>query len=348
MATRPAKEITIADVASASGFSVGTVSNYLNRPHALAPATKARISQAIDDLGWVPNVAVRAVRRGYSQLLGLVLSDMNNPFFTDVARGVEHAATEAGYALVLCNSDNDPRRQERYLDTLAEHRAAGILMTPVAGLPDKHYVRLGEHYGGHVVLLAQPHRRPSLRLPYVAVDDAHGGLLVGRHLIDLGHRYICAVHATAEGAGPTAERLEGLRSAISEAPKSRRPRLVEISTTGLHLADGAEASERLLAMSPRPTAAFLANDLMAVGMVKALTKAGARVPEEISIVGYDNLELSQVSSPALTTVDQPRFSLGAAGVELLLAKIAGKPSARREIVFTPELVVRGSTAPPPR
>jgi LacI family transcriptional regulator len=340
------RSVTIADVAEASGVSPGTISNYLNRPHIVAPKTRERIERAIADVGWVPNVAVRTLRRGHSQLIGLVVSDLGNPFFVDVARGVEQAANAAGYTLVLGNSAGQADREERYLATLAEHRAAGVLITPVGGQSDEHYLTLAERYGTRLVLLAQPRKRTLQNVPWVAVDDVHGGRLVAEHLLALGHRQICLIHGAAPSQHETSERLEGFRRALGAVHAPPRPTLVELVARGLHVGDGVEAGMALLALRPRPTAVFLANDLLAVGLLKALNDARVRVPDDVSVVGYDNLELTQVTSPALTTVAQPRYELGVAAIRLLLDWLQAR-DGDREVFFTPELVVRQSTGPPP-
>lgn len=336
------RAVTIADVARTSGLSSGTISNFLNRPEIVAPETRARIEQAIAAVGWIPNVAVRTLRRGYSQLIGLVLSDMTNPFFTDVARGVEDAAATAGYTVILCNSNSDGDREERYLAMLAQHRAAGVLITPVGGLPESHYLSLLERHGSRLVLLAQPRKRRVRGIPWVAVDDHVGGRAVGEHLLGLGHRRICFVRGPSRSQHEARERLEGLRRAIAQVDGTAS--VVELPADGLHINDGHAAGRAFLELRPRPTAVFLANDLLAVGMLKALEEAGVRVPADVSLVGYDDLELAQVVSPSLTTVAQPRYELGAAAVNLLLAQLDGAKRADRQIVFTPELVVRGSTA----
>jgi LacI family transcriptional regulator len=343
----PGRKATIADVADASGLSAGTISNYLNRPHVVAPATRERIERAIESVGWVPNVAVRTLRRGYSQLIGLVLSDMDNPFFTDVARGVEDAAAAAGFTVVLCNSHAEAQREERYLATLAEHRTAGVLVTPVGGLTEEHYVSLRERHGSRLVLLALPRTRGGRGIPRVVVDDVVGGRSVGKHLLALGHRSFCFVRGPASTQHAGTERLQGLRRAFSTVRSEPRPTVVQIAAPGLHLNDGFEAGRQFLALSPRPTAVFLANDLLAAGMLKALELGGVRVPGDVSVVGYDDLDLARVVTPTLTTVAQPRYEVGQAAVSLLLGQLGDGAPVDSEIVLVPELVVRDSTAAPP-
>jgi LacI family transcriptional regulator len=338
------RPVTISQVASAAGVSVGTVSNHLNRPDLVAEETRARIEAAIARLGWTPNVAVRALRRGRSALVGLVLSDLGNPFFTDVARGVEQAAGEAGLTIILCNSDNSPQREEQHLATLGRYRAAGILITPVGTVPAGHYVELLQRLGSKLVLLARPGRRSDMQIPWVGVDDVHGGRAVGEHLLALGRERVCFVHGPAGTKDHSPERLEGLRRAWKAAGMPADS-ISSVEAPGLHVHDGVEAGRRLVSALPAPAAVFAANDLLAVGVLQALHEAGVRVPDAVALVGYDDLELAQVVSPRLTSVRQPRVEVGRSAVRLLLSALAEAPPEHAEIIFTPQLIVRGSTAP---
>jgi LacI family transcriptional regulator len=338
------RPVTISHVARAADVSVGTVSNYLNRPDVVAEETRARIEAAIARLGWMPNVAVRALRRGRSALIGLVLSDLSNPFFTDVARGVEQAASEAGLTVILCNSDNSPKREEEHLATLGEYRAAGILITSVGAVPAEHYVELLRRLGSKLVLLARPGRRGGMKIPWVGVDDVHGGRVVGEHLLAIGHERVCFVHGPTRTNDHSPERLEGLRRAW-EARGMPADSISSLEGQGLHLHDGVEVGRRLVSALPGPTAVFAANDLLAVGVLEALHEAGVRVPDDVALVGYDDLELAGVVSPPLTSVRQPRIEMGRSAVRLLLSALAEAPADHAEIIFTPQLVVRPSTVP---
>lgn len=338
--TQP-RSVTIAEVAKTAGVSAGTVSNYLNRPHQVAPETRARIAEAANRLGWVPTVAVRRPNRGKSNLIGLVLSDLGNPFFTDVARGVETAATEAGYTVMVCNTNGNTAIEEQRLRMLAEHRVAGVLITPAGGLPDEHYLDLFARQGTHVVLLAQPRKREVASLPWVYVDDLQGGRLAGEHLLSLGHRHICFVHRTENLKQQTVERLEGLRSAITAYGLDPDTAITELDS---RVGDGADIARRWSQLTPRHTAIFFATDILAYGALRGLHDLGIRVPEDVSVIGYDDLELSSKLVPALTTVAQPRDELGHTAVKLLIEEIDARRAKHREVVFRPTLIVRETTA----
>jgi LacI family transcriptional regulator len=316
--------------------SVGTVSNVLNRPDAVADGTRSRVQTAIAELGYVRNESARQLRAGHSRTIGLVVLDVANPFFTDVAAGVEAMAEEAGAVVTLCNSGNDAGRQARHLDVLAQQRVRGVLITPVDA--DDPAIAHLEDVGIPVVLLdrgAQGTDRCS-----VSVDDVHGGRLAGVHLVSLGHRRI------AFAGGPftiaqVVDRLAGLREGAAGAE-------VEVlTTTGLGVADGREAARSLIALpsAARPTAVVCANDLIALGVLQEATTHGLRVPHDLAIVGYDDIDFAAAAAVPLSSVRQPREQLGRAATELLLEE-SGDAAAghhHRQVVFRPELVVRASS-----
>ena len=342
------RRVTIAAVARAAGVSAGTVSNYLNRPHKVAARTRERIAGAAEELGWVPTVAVRRPGRERGRVIGLVLSDLSNPFYTEVARGVETAAAAAGYVVLVCDTGGDGAVEEDRLRTLAEQRVAGVLLTPAGGLPDEHYLDHFARQGTHVVLLAQPRRRELAELPWVYVDDVQGGRLIGEHLLDLGHRHIVFVHRTRNRGQQTVERLDGVRAAVRARGLDPDDVVTEMGGDPGGPTHGREVAERWVAMSPRPTAIVLANDVLAYGVLRGVHDLGLRVPGDVSVAGYDDLELSSLVVPSLTTVVQPKGELGRTGVNLLLEEIGDRRPRHREVVFVPTLAVRESTGRPPR
>jgi LacI family transcriptional regulator len=343
----------IKDVAALAGVSVGTVSNVLNRPANVGDATRARVEKAIAELGFIRNESARQLRAGRSRTVAYVLLDAGNPFFTDVARGVEETAREAGLALFLCNSDQDAKREDDYLDLLVEQRVRGVLVTPVD--PDGDRLAALPGRGVPVVLLDRA-QHGGFEGCSVSVDDVEGGELAVAHLLELGHTRIAFV------GGPTGivqvrERLEGARRALAAAGLEDGA-LVEIITDGLTVAEGRTAGERITGMPARvrPTAAFCANDLLALGLLQQLTQLGVAVPDDVAIVGYDDIEFAAAAAVPLTSVRQPRHLLGRTAAELLLEEDAagngGAPHEHRQVQFSPDLVVRESTrsrrAPAPR
>ncbi|GAA0262780.1 LacI family DNA-binding transcriptional regulator [Cryptosporangium japonicum] len=325
---------SIREVAERAGVSVGTVSNVLNRPDAVAPATRERVRRAIDDLGFVRNESARHLRAGRSRTLGLVVLDVTNPFFTDVARGVEDAANEAGLAVILCNSDERRDKEQAYLDLLEEQRVQGVLITPVDVDGDR-LTRLRRR--GVPVVLLDRHAGEGDYCS-VAVDDVLGGELAAAHLRDLGHERIAYV----SGPMSLAQCADRYRGAIAGGE------LEILAGTALNVASGRDAGERLLGLRNPPTAVFCANDLLALGVLQVMVARGLSVPGDISIVGYDDIEFAAAAAVPLSSVRQPRHLLGRTAAELLVAEAAAAEPGHihRQVRFSPELVVRASSGPP--
>lgn len=332
--------VGIKQVAARAGVSIGTVSNVLNRPDLVAPATRQRVLDVISELGFVRNESARALRVGRSSTVGLVVLDVANPFFTDVAAGVEAVADEHGVTIALCNSGEDRERERRHLAHLEEQRVQGVLVTPV-DTRNAHLDRLVER-GIPVVLLDRGSGRRHRCS--VAVDDVLGGRLVGDHLAEQRHRRVAFV------GGPmsikqVSDRVRGLTDALGGALGLDPVTVLE--TEALSIAEGARAGDRLAALpaSRRPTAVACANDLLALGVLQSLTTAGVRVPQDVAIVGYDDIIYAQAAAVPLSSVRQPRELLGRTAAELLFEEIAGVEGHRhRQVVFAPELVVRASSA----
>jgi len=334
----------IKDVAARAGVSVGTVSNVLNRPENVGAAARARVEQAITELGFIRNESARHLRAGRSRTIAYVLLDVGNPFFSDVAKGVEEAARAAGVTLFLCNSDQDAQREDDYLDLLLEQRVRGVLVTPVD--PDGDRLAALPGRGVPVVLLDRA-QHGGFDGCSVSVDDVEGGDLAVSHLIELGHRRIAFV------GGPLAivqvrERLEGAHQALAGADLPPDA-LTEIITESLTVTEGRRAGERITGTPARrrPTAVFCANDLLALGLLQQLTELGVAVPDDIAIVGYDDIEFAAAAAVPLTSVRQPRHLLGKTAAELLLQEDAaangGPPHEHSQVQFSPDLVVRAST-----
>jgi LacI family transcriptional regulator len=332
--------ISVIDVARHAGVSLGTVSNVLNRPDRVSRATRERVLAAIDELGFVRNEAARQLRAGRSRTIGLVVLDIGNPFFTDLAAGVEVAAAEAGLSVVLCNSGESKAREEHYLSLLQEQRSYGILITPVS----TRMTRIDEirRLGTPAVLVD---RVASGRRCSVSVDDVIGGHLAADHLVRIGHRRIAFV------GGPmslkqVSDRLTGARRAAAEAGLGD-DRITVIETPALNVAEGRAAGARIAALpkARRPTAAFCANDLLALGVLQEMTRLRVDVPADLAIVGYDDIDFAAAAAVPLTSVRQPRSQLGDAATKLLIDEVAHPDEhTHRQVVFEPELVIRDSTA----
>ncbi|HEY6274971.1 MAG TPA: LacI family DNA-binding transcriptional regulator [Streptosporangiaceae bacterium] len=336
--------VSIREVAAHAGVSVGTVSNVLNRPDVVAEHTRRRVQAAIKQLGFIRNESARQLRAGRSRTIGLVVMDVANPFFTDVARGVEDEASESGLAVILCNSDDQQAKETHYLELLEEHRVQGILITPVTGAHER-LARL-QRRGTPVVLVDS--RSPTRGQCSVSVDDVLGGDLAVTHLLAAGHRRIAFV------GGPlsirqVADRREGAIRALDRAGISAG-QLPVIETPALNVAAGRVAGAAIadLPAGQQPTAVFCANDLLALGVLQEMTTRRIAVPDSVAIVGYDDIEFAAAAAVPLSSVRQPRQQLGRTAAQLLLDEALGGASHQhRQVVFEPELVIRQSSQASP-
>jgi LacI family transcriptional regulator len=333
------KRVTIRDVARRAGVSVGTVSNALNQPELVADHTLARIREAITEVGFVRNAAARQLRGARSPAIGLVVLDIDNPFFTEVARGVEDAASANDHLVILCSSGGARAREDRHLRLLEEQRVAGVLMTPAGRNPSRLYHDVRKRGTPTVLLDRRSSRREQCS---VAVDDVTGGALVGRHLAELGHRRIALINGPAEQT-QCAERRAGFLVALEEAGLKLAV-ANDIETAAMTITAGEAAAKKLIGQRNPPTAIFCTNDLMALGAENAIFAAGARVPDDVALVGYDDVPFASMAFIPLTSVRQPAYDLGYRAANLVLDEAYGDAHRHQQVVFTPDLVVRDSTS----
>lgn len=328
--------VSIKEVAQRAGVSLGTVSNVLNRPEQVAPQTLEKVRRAIDEIGYVRNDSARQLRAGRSRTLAMLVLDVTNPFFADVARGAEEEAARHGVILMLCNSSDDAGREQRHLEAIAEQRVRGVLITPVDGGGEKALTQLSAQ-GIPAVLVDRGSRSPDRCS--VSVDDVLGGRLAGQHLLDAGHTRIGFV------GGPmsitqVADRHRGAAEVIAAAGA----RLEVIPTPGLTFESGRDAVDALFKRRNRPTALFCANDLLALGALQAITLRGKAVPGDMAVIGYDDIDFAAAAAVPLSSIRQPRDELGRTAARLLLEEADGLETHRHQhVVFMPELVVRHST-----
>ena len=336
---RGLRSASVKDVAAAAGVSLGTVSNVLNRPERVSAGTRERVQRVMADLGFVRNEAARHLRNGQSRTLAYVMLDATNPFFTDVARGIELAAETAGLSLFICNSDSRAVREGAHLATLQQQRVQGILITPV----DPDSAGLDEIAGRGTPMVIVDRTRRGDGFCSVAVDDVLGGRLAVDHLVDRGHTRVAFVGGP-RSIGQVEDRYRGARAAWAEAGLLDAD-LVLLETPALTVAAGRSAGERLSRLPDRrrPTAASCANDLLALGLLQQSIGSGRRVPEELAIVGYDDIEFAAAAAVPLTSVRQPRQELGRRAAELVLDEAGNPDHVHLQIEFTPELIARAST-----
>ena len=325
----------IGDVARRAGVSVGTVSNVLNRPHIVAQETRRAVHDAIQELGFVPNASARQLREGASRAAGVLVLDIANPFFMEMARGVEDRLVADGLTMVLSSSDGDPARERRILDQFAQQRLRGVLLVPSRRTVENLSILTAQ--GTRVVFLDYKPRRQDFDA--VVTDDAAGARTAVEHLLRLGHQDIGFIN------GPLSlqqcrQRRTGARRAIRAAGEAGR--LVELEIDELNAAGGQEAMARLLQAHPEVTAAFCVNDLVALGALRHAREHGIAVPDRLSVIGYDDVTFAGELAVPLSSVRQPTYQLGWQAADLLLAS-----QTPRQIVFQPELVARASTGVAP-
>jgi LacI family transcriptional regulator len=332
---------TVNDVAKRAGVAPITVSRVINNSGYVSEATRTRVEAAIAELGYVPNRLARSLRTKRSHVLALVITDITNPFFTTVARGVEDTAGEAGYTVTYCNTDESESKEKKYLDLLIQQQVDGILLVPARSTADS--VNYLQQHGKQVVVLDR--RAPGAETDVVRCDSEEGAYRLTRLLLDLGHRRI-ALLGGPEGVSTAEDRLTGYRRAMAEAG-------IEVDNDLLHAgsftqAGGQEMAGRVLSVAPRPTALLAANNFIALGALKAVVDSGLKVPKDIALVAFDDLPQALIIHPFLTVATQPAYQMAQEGTKLLLARLedaaAGKESgACKEIVLPIDLIVRLSS-----
>jgi LacI family transcriptional regulator len=331
---------TIHDVARYAGVSAGTVSNVLNRPGYVATPTRERVLAAIVDLGFTPIQHARKFPAGRQRTLGLALADLANPFFVDVALGAEAEAKSLGVGVVMIHNGDDAGREQDNLDVLVQQRVHGIIIAPVRAL-DSALDRLDAR---DIPLVYVDRVEEQSERCWVKTDDVAGGRLAGDHLIALGHRDVAFVGNLGSSA-QVDRRFEGFAAALAEVGVVSE----RVVTDSWRITDGRQAGAALAARAPAelPTAIMCGNDLIALGVLLEFAHRGIRVPDDVSIVGFDDLSWSEAATVPLTTVHQPREELGRRAVRLLLDEIdRGEAHSHRHELLVPELVIRASSAGP--
>lgn len=331
---------TIRDVAERAGVSTTTVSHVVNRTRKVDPGTAARVEAAIEDLGYRPNALARSMRRGRTHTVGIVIPDIANPFFGDLARSLEDHMFERGYSAIICNSDGDAAKEARYLDVLLSKKVDGLLLIAASQSTDG----LDELVATGPPTIVIDRELGSLPVSHVMVENRRGGYLAGQHLLGLGHRDI-GVIAGPGGLGTSARRLEGFQSALDEAGVSLPER--RIYRGDFRAASGRAAMDAWTQQGSTPTAVFAENDLMAIGALSAAHAAGLDVPADLSVVGFDGIAFGADVTPPLTTVTQSTDDVATAAIELLFERLRDKLTAPRQVELPVTLAVRGSSGPPP-
>lgn len=317
---------------------MATVSHVINGTRYVAPGTAERVRRAMEELDYHPNAVAQSLRTRRTHVIGVVVSDITNPFFATLVRGAEDAALEAGYSIVVCNSDETVEKENRYVQVLRRRRVDGLLLAPVGGGENPAIQKLARQ---NVPFVFVDRRAPGVEADAVLSDNVGGAYLATKHLIERGHKRIGIVLGIP-GATTTEERFAGYRQALEEAGIPVSEEL--ISYGGYRVEGGCRATHELLVLSEPPTAIFSTNNLMTTGVLKELFQRGLNIPDEMAVVGFDDLEWAEMANPPLTAVAQRPYEIGHRALAILLDRFSsvGNLSAR-EVRIPVELKVRGST-----
>ena len=331
---------TIKHVAARAGVSFTTVSHVLNGTRRVSDSARERVERAIAEMGYAPSAVARALRMSETGIIGVLVPNITNPFFAELTRGIEDCCRRIGYAVFLCNSDDDPERQSRYLQTLLERRVDGLLLAAAAGEASVLANRLA---ATRVPTVVVDRAIPGLAADLVRVDHKAGARLAVEHLLGLGHRAIACLSGPSEFAVSRA-RVAGWRLGLADAGITPAPGwLLE----GDFSAPAGHALARRLLTLGGVTAIFASNDLLAIGALRAAAELGVAVPAALSVIGFDGIDLGGYAYPALTTVGHPIRAMGETAAGVLIERIAAGPAGCREVVLPAQLLMRESTGPVP-
>ena len=349
-----AEKVTITDVAQLAGVSASTVSNLLNgRSQRMRPSTQERISNAIEELGYTPNKAARQLKTGHSPIIGLIVPSVANPFYGIFAHHVEAAALKNGYQVLLGNGSRDPDREKRYAEELWGYGVRGLILG--SSLMDLCHLDNIIARGMHVVAFERPVEDiTQTTIDSVGIDNNLASRLATKHLLSLGHQRIGFLSGPIRTVNRM-ERLAGYQGALAEAGIEPDPELIwdVVPSTGnygdVHAVDlGRQGTQELLSRTNPSTAIFAINDMYAFGAYLGARDLGLSIPTDLSVIGMDDITLTEIVQPPLTTVRQPIAQIAKRAVERLLARLQGTiEEAQGHQILRPQLIVRSSTAPAP-
>jgi LacI family transcriptional regulator len=329
---------TVHDVAKQAGVAPITVSRVINNSGYVSQSTKERVEAAVKELGYVPNTLARGLRSKQTKTLALILTDITNPYFTLMARGVEDVAGESGYTVVYCNTDESEAKEEKYANIMAQRQVDGVLLVPACG--NAKAIRFLESNGVIVVVLDR--RVSGVETDFVCSDSESGAKSLIKLLIGLGHRKIAMITGPKD-VSTSADRVTGYQQALTEAGLNEN----ELVYYGAYnQQSGYELTHQAMNHTPRPTAIFGANNFITIGIIKALHDLSLDVPGDVSVVGFDDLPESMLVRPFLTVARQPAYEMGRLATELLLKRISGGLSEDcQEIILRAEIIERESIGP---
>jgi LacI family transcriptional regulator, galactose operon repressor len=328
-------------VAKMAGVSLGTVSNVLNGSAPVKDPLRQRVLDVVNQLGYQPSQLARGLRRDKTNMIGMVIPDVTNPFFPAVVRGAEDVAFSNGYRLILCNTDNDHSKELAHLNELRTYLPAGLLVIP-SNFSDLTTQAESYRKSGTAVVCVD-------RLPKrwdgdsVTVANEEGAFQASRYLIELGHRHLATITGPLHLTN-SLQRVDGFKRALAEADISLPQTCFQ--ETNFDRVGGYSKALLLLRMLPRPTAIFAGNDMIALGILHAIRELGLRCPEDVSVMGFDDLDFDEFTSPSLSSVFQPGYQLGATAAHMLFKRMQGNQEPPIHNVLPTQLKIRGSVGPP--
>lgn len=332
------RRATIKDIAQAAGVSTTTVSHVVNNTRFVDPTTRQRVLSTMEAFGYEPNFLARSLRKGISKTIGLIVPDAANLFFAEVARRIENYGFEMGYSVILGNSDNNPQKQSSYINTLLAKRVDGVIFISSGG-EESDLLHLLEN---QVPVVVADRDVPPELADVVLLDNESAGYDATRYLIEQGHHRIACITGPHD-LSPSMQRIRGYHRAMCEFKIEESP--AYITSGDFQYRGGTQAMERLLRLPIPPEAVFVFNDMMAIGAMSAIRKAGLDIPHDISVVGFDDIELASAVTPALTTVAQPFDDIARQTTQLLVRRIEGKRNdGNQRIILNATLVKRQSVA----
>ena len=330
--------IMMKDVALAAGVSITTVSHVINNTRRVQPETRQRVEQAMQELGYHPSSVARGLRMGVTKTIGLILPDVANPFFAEISRQIEDFGYHQGYSVILCNSDNNPQKQHEYVNTLLAKQVDGVIFISAGDSLDD----LSRLSASGIPIVVADREVPLHLADVVMLDNEKSGYKAARHLVELGHKRIACI-AGPSHLSPSMLRVEGYQRALQQAGIQYDPMMVVQGD--FRIDGGRQAMQTLLQRIPSLTAVFALNDMMAMGAISALREAGLDVPQDVSVVGFDDIVIAGLVDPPLTTIAQPIKEIAHWATSLLIEKMSKRETGNenRRIALDAQLVVRRST-----
>jgi LacI family transcriptional regulator len=330
---------TMKQVAEKAGVSTTTVSHVINNTRVVSEDARERVLSVIQELRYIPSAVARSLKNDRTHTIGMMIPNNSNPYFAELIQGIEDASFELGYNIILCNSYDDPKKQAAYIRVLMEKRIDGLILVSSGSDEDLSMLLANEVIPKVLV----DREVTGVAADLIEADHVQGAYEATRYLISLGHKRIACV-AGPDTLLPSGGRVAGYQRALKEAGITVCDDFVvhsDFTSEG-----GFNAFQKLLTLDSKPTAIFASNDLMAIGGICAANQAGVKIPQDLSVIGYDDIALASFSTPPLTTIAQPKYQIGQLTAKTLVERISNPDSQVRRTMLTPELVIRQSTSRP--